>query len=92
MISPGLELAQGFEYEVDELGIESSASVLAEIGHDLGSRQGVAKRPPVGHRIDHVGHGDEPCRDRNLVARQAVGIPRSVPPLAMPRQPGSEGR
>ena len=69
---------------VDDLGVELDAGELAQLRDRLLRRQ---RRHPVGpggrHRLERVGHVQDPGQQRDLVADQAVRVARPVVPLVV---------
>jgi hypothetical protein len=69
---------------IHDLRIELNPGELPELGHRLLARQ---RRQPVGarrrHRLEGVGHVEDPRQHRDLVAHQAVRIARAVVPLVV---------
>ncbi len=82
-----------------DLRIEVRAGRTHEFGTGLGERHGLLVRPGRGHYLEAVADGDKPSRIRDLVAAQALGIPRAIelfvvlPDAVGPRpEPGNEWR
>ena len=74
----------GLREGVHDLGIELDPGELPELGHRLLTRE---RRQAIGarcrHRLEGVGHVEDPRQHRDLVAHQAVGIAGAVVPLVV---------
>ncbi len=78
------------EEEIYQIGIELRAP---SAGNDLGRRarrKSTLIAPSKAQDVEGIGNGDDPCRERNLVAGQATGVSASVPTLMVREDAVSE--
>ena len=77
----GFQISSASEQRVDDAAVPLLAPALVEEVIDLHGREPLAVMAIAGHGIKRVGHRDNACFERNLLAGEAVGISRSIHPL-----------
>jgi hypothetical protein len=71
------------EKEIDELGIELSASAFQQhLACDV-DRLGIAIASAMRERVEGVGDRNDARRERNASSFEAARIPLTIPPLVM---------
>jgi hypothetical protein len=76
-------LGPGREKRAYDCRVELGACAVANLGDRLFSRQRRAIGPRRGHRVEGIGHGENPGAWRNLLARSAARVTLPVPALVM---------
>src|SRR4051794_12147447 len=76
-------LGRDLEEGVDDRGIELRAGAVGDHRARLDDLGGGAVGADRRQRVEHVGHGEDPRRQRDGLAGQAVGVAGAVPALVV---------
>ena len=76
---PDCLLARG----LDDPGVPLGPALPVELRDDLLGRAGLAVELPRRHRLDRVGHGDDPRPQGDVLGGETVGVAVAVPPLVV---------
>src|SRR5271165_2059157 len=79
----GFQISSASEESVDDAAVPLLAPAPLEDVIDLHGREPLAVMAVAGHGIKRVGHRDNACFERNLLAGEAVGISRSIQTLVV---------
>ena len=75
--------ARDREERIDDVWMELRAAASADVGEGILDGEGIGVRAHRGHRVPGVGEADDRRLDRDLGARQTVGIAASVEALVV---------
>jgi hypothetical protein len=67
----------------DDVGVELHAGLAEDLSDRLLQRPGWLVRALVRESVEHVGHGDDPSRERDLLASKPTGVASAVPALVV---------
>ena len=86
----GFHISSASEESVNDGAVPLLAPALVEDVIDLHGREPPAVMAVAGHGIKRVGHRENTCFDRNLLAGEVVGISRSIQTLVVVADTGKD--
>ena len=83
LLPDGFQVHPAGDEGVDDLRVPLGAAAVAEIVVDLRGREPLAVRTVTRHGVERVGHRENSRLQRNLLAREVIGVSRSVQALVV---------